>query len=56
MRKVGFGKEVDLIEKGFCPFCHKKVSLDDFRDDLSIKEWRTSGLCQKCQDGTFGKG
>lgn len=26
----------------------------DFRDDLSIKEYSISGLCQKCQDRVFG--
>ena len=26
----------------------------EFRDELSVKEYRISGLCQKCQDGVFG--
>lgn len=26
----------------------------DFRDDISAKEFRISGLCQKCQDSIFG--
>jgi len=25
-----------------------------FRDDLSIKEYGISGMCQTCQDKTFG--
>lgn len=25
----------------------------EFRDDLSRKEYRISGLCQKCQDSVF---
>lgn len=41
---------------GFCPFCNKEVnSPSEFRDALSLKEHRISGLCQKCQDKTFGK-
>lgn len=26
----------------------------EFRDALSAKEYRISGLCQTCQDGVFG--
>ena len=36
-----------------CPFCGKEVSEDDFRDELSRKEFRISGLCQSCQDDFF---
>jgi len=28
--------------------------MEDFKDQLSIKEYSISGLCQKCQDDTFG--
>lgn len=40
---------------GICPFCNKKITfaLSEFRDDLSRKEFRISGLCQKCQDEFF---
>lgn len=49
-----------------CPFCHKKPeeismttgetwSVFPFRNELSAREYRISGLCQKCQDDTFGK-
>lgn len=27
----------------------------DFRDALSAKEYRISGLCQGCQDSVFGR-
>lgn len=29
-------------------------SADSFRDPLSIQEYNISGMCQKCQDMTFG--
>ena len=50
---VLFGKKrSDCIAKGEC------VTCDDpdmkFRDTLSHKEWTISGMCQKCQDLTFG--
>jgi len=28
--------------------------IDNLRDQLSIQEFVISGLCQKCQDATFG--
>lgn len=46
-----------------CPFCGKsatKTGRNDcaeaflFRDELSAREYRISGLCQACQDATFG--
>lgn len=51
------GIEKGVLEKlkqiGECPFCGKKVYLDNFRDSLSLSEFRISGLCQKCQDEVF---
>ncbi len=54
MKKAGFKKEVKLVEKGLCPFCKKK--LTGFRDAISEREHKISGLCQECQDKTFGGG
>lgn len=53
MRAAGFGAEVDKKNKGICPFCSKEVNEEDFRDALSLKEFKISGLCQKCQDDFF---
>jgi len=37
-----------------CP-CGAGVTLDSFKDDeLSLKEFHISGLCQTCQDSIFG--
>ena len=41
-----------LVERGWCPTCSKVVSM--FRDELSLREYRISGLCQTCQDALFG--
>jgi hypothetical protein len=51
---TGFDKEVELVDRGQCPFCQKPVDPESFRDDLSRKEFKISGLCQKCQDEMFG--
>ena len=38
-----------------CVFCGKSIDVGkDFKDELSIKEFRISGMCQKCRDETFG--
>ena len=37
-----------------CVICHKPIKMENFRDKLSIKEYKISGLCQKCQDDVYG--
>lgn len=41
-----------LMNEGRCPLC--KCKIGDFRDELSRREYKISGLCQKCQDKIFG--
>ncbi len=54
LKVLGFGKEIDRVERGNCPICNKKINLNiEFRDKLSLKEFRISGLCQDCQDDVF---
>lgn len=55
MKQAGFGEEVKNVEAGLCPFCKGKIDINEFRNDVSKKEYRISGLCQKCQDEMFGK-
>lgn len=53
--KKTFGRsQTEAKEKGVCVYCGKKIEMEDFRDELSVKEYGISGLCQKCQDDTFG--
>lgn len=44
---------IERTKKGLCPFCGKEVELEGFRDELSLKEFELSRLCQSCQDKTF---
>ena len=53
MRACGLDDFVNLVEENKCPFCRKPINMSDFKDDLSKKEFRISGLCQKCQDEFF---
>ena len=50
---MGFGDQVDLVEKGQCPFCKKQVEPGKFKDELTLKEYRISGMCEKCQNDFF---
>lgn len=42
-----------LRKEGKCPFCEVIVDVNTLKDELSKKEFRISGLCQKCQDDIF---
>lgn len=48
-----FPEETQNIKEGKCPFCAEPINMDDFKDDLSRKEFEISGMCQKCQDDFF---
>ena len=56
----GVAGRTTSIQESRCvppPFgCGKPVSQEDFRDELSRREYAISGLCQTCQDSVFGGG
>ena len=39
------------MDVGKCVTCGKQVTT--FRNEISKKEYRISGMCQECQDGVF---
>lgn len=39
------------IKNKVCPACDNPVG--EFKDDLSIREYLISGMCQACQDDVF---
>lgn len=50
-----FPQEAALVAAGKCAFGEDHdVRPETFRDELSRKEFGISGMCQKCQDETFG--
>ena len=53
LRFAGFGSRVDTVEMGFCPICDNPISLDEFEDRASLKEYEISGMCQNCQNKMF---
>lgn len=46
-----FGRTT-AIESDTCVTCGQRVV--GFKDELSLKEYRISGMCQVCQDSVFG--
>lgn len=50
-----FPDAAENIKNDLCAWCAKPMSPDEFRDALSRKEFSISGMCQKCQDKTFGE-
>tara|TARA_R110002051_G_scaffold1143_2_gene5784 strand:- start:168 stop:422 length:255 start_codon:yes stop_codon:yes gene_type:complete len=52
---LGGSPRKEVITTGRCMSCKTdSITEDSFRDDLSIKEYKISGMCQKCQDDFFG--
>jgi len=49
---TGINRREAILTKT-CP-CGAGVTLKSFKDDLSLKEFHISGLCQTCQDSIFG--
>jgi hypothetical protein len=54
LKKMGFQKSVEDVKEGHCPCCQKEIHQEDFRNEISRKEFKISGLCQECQDQVFG--
>jgi len=47
LKALGFDDEVENLKSGRCPFCGStKTSKEDFRDEMSYREFKISGLCQ----------
>ena len=44
----------EAITAKTCTCCKSDVTLDSFKDELSLREFHISGLCQTCQDSVFG--
>ena len=40
-------------QRNECPRCGINIKPDEFVDELSKKEFKVSGTCQKCQDEIF---
>lgn len=44
-----------MKDKPKCPHCGELIDVvNGFVDSLSLQEFIISGMCQRCQDETFG--
>ena len=48
-----FPQAPGYMAEGICVTCGGSATT--FRDYLSVKEWYISGICQDCQDDTYGE-
>lgn len=53
MKAIGYSSEVEMKNNGLCPMCGIHVGMIPFTDEISRREYKISGLCQKCQDAVF---
>jgi hypothetical protein len=53
MKAAGFESALIAIDAGLCPLCDRSIEDTPFKDALSLKEFKISGLCQICQDSIF---
>lgn len=47
-------KAYALKKEGKCPTCGQHIG--ELKNQVSLLEYRISGLCQKCQDSVFSNG
>lgn len=55
MEELGFDKQLKNVENGLCATCGKSVAKNTFRNAISRREFKISGMCQDCQDKIFGE-
>jgi len=44
----------EAIDHSKCPLCKASIDKTKFRDELSLKEYYISGMCQACMDSIWG--
>jgi len=49
----GIDRRKSIKDKS-CACCGQSVELSSFKDELSLKEFHISGMCQDCQNEVFG--
>ena len=44
MKQAGLSKEVEAVESGRCPTCENPIDATAFRNELSLREFKISGI------------
>lgn len=50
-----YPEAIDRVRSGKCAFHKCDNTITEFKDKESLIEFGISGLCQECQDKTFGE-
>ena len=50
----GIDRKASITKKSCVSCGAENLTEDSFRDELSLREFHISGLCQDCQDKVFG--
>jgi len=54
LAKQIYGRTIlDAKTQNICLKCGKQVGK--FKDDISVREFGITGICQRCQDNIFGE-
>ena len=54
LRALGIRRKNAMVKSCRCPLCAERVDEEEFRNEIFLKEFKSSGLCQGCQDTVFG--
>jgi predicted SprT family Zn-dependent metalloprotease len=54
LRKLRFWQKVTMVKDFRCPVCGERINKGEFRNELFMREFKISGLCQECQYTVFG--
>jgi len=53
-KKLRLLRKITMIKDNRCPLCTERVDKSEFRNKVFMREFKSSGLCQECQDTVFG--
>ena len=54
LRALGIRRENAMVKNCRCPLCAERVDEEEFRNEVFLKEFKSTGLCQGCQETVFG--
>jgi hypothetical protein len=54
LKVLGFRRKFAMVKTFRCSLCAEWVNKKEFRNEVFMKEFESSWLCQECQDTVFG--
>jgi hypothetical protein len=54
LRKLRRWHKFKMVEDCRCPICAEKVYKSGFRNEVFVREFESSGMCQECLETVFG--